>query len=276
MTSSLEPAHARRYLLGEASEDERTAIEQQYFEREDALDQMAAVEDDLIEDYLSNQLDATERQQFEHRYLSIPRHRRRVDTMRRLITVASKQPIRHVPRARVTFAARRSQWLAAAAMLVLAVGGAWMFVRSRPDGSVVVDNQPPAATQPAPPVAGAQPTPAPAVRIFALALSPVAVRSMSESVTLVIPANTDIVAITLEGEPARPPFGDGRATIRTVGSDEVWQGPAIVGPDLPPAAIARIDVPAAALRPDDYVVTLFKGGTQDAGEEWSRYFLRVR
>ena len=68
----------RRYVLGALTEDERAAIEHEYFERADVLDRVCGAEDDLIDDYLSNRLAAEEHERFERHYLATPRHRTRV------------------------------------------------------------------------------------------------------------------------------------------------------------------------------------------------------
>ena len=61
----------RRYVLGATNEDECDAIERDYFERADVLDQVSAAEDDLIDDYLSNRLTDEERDAFRR---SLPDH----------------------------------------------------------------------------------------------------------------------------------------------------------------------------------------------------------
>ncbi len=92
---------------------------------------------------------------------------------------------------------------------------------------------------------------------------------------MILPANTDIVAMNLEGEPESRSFAGGRASIRTVDKNEIWRGTTTAA-GTPAGAIARIEVPATRLPPDDYVITLF--GTDDGGHERerARYFLRVR
>ena len=88
MTTEHDAGHLRRYILGAATNDECAAIERDYFERADALDQVSEVEDDLITDYLSNRLTSDERDRFERHYLTTPGHRRRVEVTRALRTAA--------------------------------------------------------------------------------------------------------------------------------------------------------------------------------------------
>ena len=63
-----ESQDARRYLLGQSSEEESAALELDYFDNEDVVDRIAAVEDDLIEDYLSDGLNSADREHFERVY----------------------------------------------------------------------------------------------------------------------------------------------------------------------------------------------------------------
>jgi hypothetical protein len=276
-----EAARARRYLLGQLSDEEREAVEREYFHSDELVDRIEAAEDDLIDDYLGNSLGPLERRLFEQEYLSSPHHRRRVEIVRQLIG----RPTVPVPAASATSAVRRLatgkgyQWLAAAAAVVVVIAGSlWILSPARRAGAPVVENAPPVVRPPepsasAPPASG---TPSTSPRVFALALSPVAVRSAGGDAPLTIPAGTDFVSVTLEDDGGGQRLAGGRAVIRTVGGGEIWQGPATVDGDLPAGALARIQVPAARLGPDDYVITLFQSDAPGFDRERSRYFLRVR
>jgi hypothetical protein len=286
MTPELDAARARRYLLGEATDEERDAIELEYFQSGEALDRIVAAEDDLIDDYLSNRLDPAERDLFERRYLAASHHRRRVETVRQLRQAATRGPSAgaaddiDAAHAQVTGRNRPLQWLAMAAALIVLIGGSlWLFGPPFVERPAVVENRPPDAPtpSPSPPPAPVQPPGTPTTpRVFAVSLPPVSVRSGTDSPGVVIPAGTDVLTLHLEGEPDRRNIAGGRATIRAVGSDEVWQGPATVGGDLPRGVIARIEVPPARLTADDYIVTLFETAGAGAERERARYFLRVR
>jgi anti-sigma factor RsiW len=68
----------RRYLLGELSEPEQAAVEGEYFANRERFEQVCALENDLIDDYVRGNLQAVDREQFERRYLSSPERFRRV------------------------------------------------------------------------------------------------------------------------------------------------------------------------------------------------------
>jgi len=65
----------RRYLLGELRLEEQVLIEQQLFLDRDYVQLAQAVEDDLIDDYVQDDLTAVEREKFETHFLKIPEHR---------------------------------------------------------------------------------------------------------------------------------------------------------------------------------------------------------
>jgi hypothetical protein len=270
---------ARRYLLRQASDDERLAIEREYFGAEDALDRMARAEDDLIEDYLSGRLPPEEHRQFERNYLASLQHRRRVETIRRLMTVASTSADRR--QAHAVFHRSPFRQLAWAALVVLAVGAAWMVGRpfygsrttERPSSTASTATD----TVPAPALPN-QPSPSPPAlpRVIALSISPVNVRSADESPSLVIPAGTDIVTLRLEGDAGGASLGRARASVATVSGQQVWEGATTSANDLATGVVARLDVPAARLHADDYIVVLFGTNANGLQEERYRYLLRVR
>ena len=59
-----------RYLLGLSSPAEREHIESEFFEDEDAFQEMLAVEDDLIDTYARNELTSEDRRRFERSFVS--------------------------------------------------------------------------------------------------------------------------------------------------------------------------------------------------------------
>lgn len=278
-----ESARARRYLLGAASEADCSAIEAEYFQREEALDRMSAAEDDLIEDYLSDRLDADDRRRFARVYLSVPHRRRRVDTIRQLIAVASTPTAEAAAsKPSLRWALSPPQWLGVAAALALAATASlWLLTPARTERAAVGGDQPsttsPAATSSPTSAQPNQPTSSlPAQpQIFAVSISPVTVRSSTAIPNVVVAPEIDVVALGLEtgGDVRRLPGG--RGWIRTVSGKDIWQGPAAVD-NLSPGLLARLDVPAKLLLVDDYVITLFELSEGGVEQERARYFMSVR
>ncbi len=258
-------ALARRYLLGDASEDECQALEEEYFRNPDAADHIARVEEDLIEEYLEGRLIAAEREAFERHYLIAPGHRIRMEAIRRL------------RRRWIARGMSMRPWFAlAAALFVIIIGTAWLFLAqpARKDrttggsgGSTAVPVD--ASREPA------RQTPAPTPRVFAVSLPPISVRSSDAATVRRVPAGTDVVRLQVQGDsPAillQP-----RVSIETVDGHEVWRGPAVTGDRASEGIIARSDVPAGKLPANDYVVRLFGRDASGGEREHARYFLRVR
>ena len=67
-----------RYLLGELSAAEQTALEDEYFGDEFKYDRLCKVEDDLLDRYARGSLPEADRERFERGYLTNPRRRRHV------------------------------------------------------------------------------------------------------------------------------------------------------------------------------------------------------
>ncbi len=83
----------KRYLLGTASPDERTALENRYLADVDAFEELTAAENDLIDSYTRGQLLDVEKQEFERRYLTSPKGRARVGFSLALAEI-SAQPLK--------------------------------------------------------------------------------------------------------------------------------------------------------------------------------------
>src|SRR5690242_2863412 len=60
----------RRYLLGQLSDDVREEVEQDFLSREEVFQELLMLEDELIDEYLSGKLKATDRRAFEQHFLA--------------------------------------------------------------------------------------------------------------------------------------------------------------------------------------------------------------
>lgn len=277
-----------RYLLGAASDAEREGVERACFERADGMDALSAAEDDLIEDYLSGRLDREERGRFERHYLSSPGHRTRVAVMRAIASAQAATP----PMDRRT--SRFLWWAAgvAAAVIVVVMGVAWN-IRSRAQPVGVPSETTAAPTSrsaggpqvgagsaprdPAPDPRPGGPDPPPAEpTVIALAISPILVRGADEPATIAIARGTDVVRLVLLGEPGEHDAGGRRVIVRTMAGRQIWRGRTRRAASTAGREPARVDIPAALLLPDDYIVIVL--GTDSGGTEHERYryFFSVR
>jgi hypothetical protein len=79
-----------RYLLGDVSDADRTAVEQKYFIDEAGIDQLLRAEDELIDDYVSGVLNPSQRKLFETYFLCTNERRRRLATVKSIVEVLAQ------------------------------------------------------------------------------------------------------------------------------------------------------------------------------------------
>ena len=172
-----------RYLLGLADRENEERFDELSVTDAAFAERLRAIEHDLADAYARGELSRHDRARWEERYL-VSQHGR--NDLALAEALAAREH-----RGRV---ARPGIWLtlAAAAAVVLAVGGYRLLHREQPPASVA---ERPRQVSP--------PTPAPttpAAQIVALTLSP-SVRSVAEPATLTISPGTTDVKLTLRLEP---------------------------------------------------------------------------
>ena len=82
-----------QYLLGELPEEQQVEIEDRAFEDKEYLASITAVENDLIDEYVRNELSETERRRFESRFLASAERRKKVAFAKALAGVTSPAPV---------------------------------------------------------------------------------------------------------------------------------------------------------------------------------------
>src|SRR5258708_8364808 len=74
------------YLLGDLSESEQTALEEEYFTDPPAFDKMVNAENELVDSYARGRLTPRLRKRFEQYYLAHPKRRERTKFAQALVT----------------------------------------------------------------------------------------------------------------------------------------------------------------------------------------------
>jgi CHAT domain-containing protein/Tfp pilus assembly protein PilF len=74
----------RKYILGDISEEERTAIDERLMAEDEYFDELSMTEETLIQDYVDENLDAAERERFEKCFLNSKENRHKVKFARAL------------------------------------------------------------------------------------------------------------------------------------------------------------------------------------------------
>ncbi|HEX7335309.1 MAG TPA: hypothetical protein VF290_27655 [Pyrinomonadaceae bacterium] len=127
-----------QYLLGELSEEQQVEIEDRAFADKEYLASITAVENDLIDEYVRQELSDADRRRFESRFLASAERRKRVEFAKALARVPAEVPVtektvvsqwswRESLYAFLSGSNPAARFAFAAAMLILLVGGAWLL-----------------------------------------------------------------------------------------------------------------------------------------------------
>ena len=134
------------YLLGAATEEECVAVEEHFLRDPEYLNQLRALEYEMIDDYVRGEMPSAERQSFERRLLASPQGLEQVASARRLHSQLDQIAWEEREPEPLTAGARKGLWerlrtrfftpmpvwrygLTAAALLLLA-GGLWLLRES--------------------------------------------------------------------------------------------------------------------------------------------------
>jgi hypothetical protein len=253
-----------RFLTGSLPEEERRAVESRIFSEAGFFDRLCAAEEELIRDFLRDELPSDVHSLFQTQLGRSPDLRRRLGLSKSLMAVLARASSPETRSSPPSFWAslrglltshRGALWCAVAAGALAVTGVLWLGiddtrVRARLDG---------ARTGPSS-LSGA-----PAVLSFVLA--PGATRGEgSHPRRLFIPRGIGVVRLRLPVS-TRAGYSNYRVLLSSVdGGFEVWS--ADVGPALRagPAVAVNADVPAGSLERGDYLVRL-QGLSPGGGSE---------
>jgi len=162
----------RRYLLAELSPEQESEIEEQLFLDKEFFRQLQMAEEELIDDYVYNELTANERTRFENSFLSLPERR---ESLRIALALSKYHPADSAPLAAEPTGETHSKSLlklaflpflhfrnpvlkfsVLAAQLLIVLGGLWLLIRaiqqrSSPEPIQVQSPQQPEKKQTVPP-----------------------------------------------------------------------------------------------------------------------------
>jgi len=276
------------YLLGQGSDAERAEIEDRLFADDALFEYLAAVETDLIDAFVREEIAPADRAAFETRFFGPPRLRMRIDLARWLqylsppidaanpapqaaaaapLTPAASAPAA-APSATRRPATSPSTMFGVVAVLGVAVAigaGWWALQSSRPQPAGTPAPQAPVAQTAEPaPVAAPAAAPEPALDELhqvaegpvALVLAPGSAGSGASNAVLRIPAGADSVHIQIDhAGAARERYA---VVVVTRDGQRVWTELSMP-PRAPGASGVILDVPAASLPAGEYLLTLSGG-----------------
>lgn len=261
----------RDYLLGRLTPLQESIVEDEYFSKPALFDELRAVEDDLVDEYVRNELSPEERQLFVERFLNSTEREEKVAFARALALSATAKPAA----AQVTVLpvrSRRIPWIgmagAIAAMLVLTVG-VWRFVGGAkpvgPSQQAAVGSSP--ISQPSPASPGSTPE---------TASTPVQIAAAIPTVTLQAGFNRNsgqaVRVAKMPGVPQvrmRAPVETSdpcQVEIQTPEERVVWSQETIKPTLVKSVHLVQFQVPVAQLPDGMYIVRVTPKGRAHADE----------
>ena len=136
-----------RYLLGELPEAEQAQFEEAYFADDAIFERFLAVKDELTDAFARNELDEEKRKQFAKHFSATAPRRRQIDEAQKFIsaisTISAKTSLSETTSKKKWrqslgdfFKPRPLAWqFALAAVVLIALGGFWLFIVRQPKAS---------------------------------------------------------------------------------------------------------------------------------------------
>ncbi len=295
-----------RYLLGDVSDDEQVRLEELYFADDRVFEQLAALEDELIDAYVRAELSGPQRKQFEVYFLNSTERRRKLAFAESFSRYLSEAPRATSFAERETWRNRITGWLgihgrtarwafAAAGAVVLIVGAGlvrenWRLrtqlrqmqaeqteLQQREEQlsrQLSQSNVPSTGSAPgkAPAeVAGSQPHSLP---IVALTLAPGLLRGSAKQEALIIPHGPHHVQLQLALE-NNTSYASYLATLETAEGTRVWSKEGLKTTPEGGTNIVVLELASSLLGNKDYIVRLRGTRSNAATEEIAGYSFRV-
>ena len=288
--------HLMRYLLGELSEDEQTALEEQYVADPRIFDTVAKVENDLVDDYVRGKLPPESRERFERMYLAHPHRRERVRFAEALLARVDASDSSTVPGAAPAARIAWRSWadrllrpkpaLGFAFATLLLASGVWLVFEARRTRQDAVQREAARTDQErretetaartgtghgtADRPAAARP---PAVVVLALEVGSVRAVDTASPTPLIIPPSATEVRLQLTMQERDYPTY--RAILRRIGGAEILRRGPLTPEVAGTAATITLSVPATEFVPGDYMLTLEGATSGGAFEDVSRSLIRA-
>jgi cell division protein FtsL len=130
-----------RYLLGELTEAEQAALEQEYFADPRLFDQVVEAENELVDKYARGQLSSQQQQRFEEHFLAHPKRRERatfaqaltarVDVPNQIAVASSSQLDSWWSRLLASLQGPKLAWGLSFALLLIIAGLVWFGLQTR-------------------------------------------------------------------------------------------------------------------------------------------------
>ena len=272
-----------RYLLGDVSDDEQIRLEEYYFVDDNVFEQLSALEDELIDDYVRGELGERQRRQFELHFVNSAERRRKLafaESFSQYLSNAYIAPAaakRETWQQRITYwfdlRSTTARWAFAVVFAAVLLGGAWLGLenwwlhtqlremqaqqtelRQREEQlsrQLTQLKVPAIEGRPGPEVAESQPHLLP---IVALTLVPGVLRSSAEQKTLIIPSGPHLVRLQLDLESQS--YESYLATLETAEGSRIWSKEGLKTMPESGGRTVVLELPSSLLGNKDYILNL--------------------
>lgn len=275
------------YLLGKLALEDQIRLEEQFFADDECFDQLVAIEDDLMYDYLRGRLSPADRQRFERRYVVSADDRENADFAQALLSVSHDENGAHVDNETYVGSALRrtvlrlrpdatfALWSLAAAAVIVMAAGTWVITetvklrneRQHFELARAAHDQALERERSVRSASPAQPTKLPT--IVALTLQAGLVRGADDVARVSIPAGADVLHIELGLKPNRE-YGQYRAVLQNADGRDIWTQDRLVTRRTPTGRAVDLSVSANLVTPGDYLLMLkgltARGDLEEAGD----------
>jgi hypothetical protein len=251
------------YLLGATSASEAERLDELSIADDEFAARLAAVENDLVDDYVRGELPADRRERFRSVYLASPVRRQKIAAAESLVSIADRRGA----------AAGFPRWaLAAAACLLLTAGGLLILRVPGPPPPAASPSRPQAAQLP--PVQPPSAPPAPRSPITVALVLPPQLRGVASIPTLNLPPAADRAQFHLEMESDE--FSAYRVALRNPATSRVmWQSEALRSEKGGQTNTVSVSVPTDLFQTQNYTFELTGVTGGGGGEFVGSYSFRV-
>lgn len=303
----------RRYLLGELSEPEQSALEEKYFADPEVFNQILKAESELVDGYVRDNLPMETRAQFEQSYMVHPARNERVKFAAALATrlgqVEVSEPVSEPSPVPVSWWQRLLASLGgqspglrlsvALATVIIMLGGVSVLIVIRQSQREAAQAQlaqaeqrrrerelsqqaaneanrakePPAKPETADPSPSQMPQPEPRSVVLALTFGGVRGGETGQTPTLIIPPGTTQARLVLNLKENDYPSYN--ASLQSVSGAEIFSQRGVKPAGAKTGAVFVFTVPAAKLESGDYVLTLKGVNPNGEIDELSKSLFRV-
>lgn len=262
----------RQYLLGQAPQEDSARLEEQILTDETLFQELLAVEDELVDDYLNDKLSPGELLSFENHFLLAPDHQRKLRFGRALhkyLDVAGTPEVATEAAENLspekTYVARSSpqrNWFQRFSNPILAYSLAAVVLLSIGGGSLLVVNK------------WGQQTPQQPGNVYVATLTPGLTRAGGGEISkFKLPPAGDTVELRLALP--QPDYQTYRSVLLTANQSQVWASDDLAVATDSGTSFVVARVPAKLLARGDYQVKL-RGRAEDGSfEEVESYAFRV-